>query len=47
MADHAIDPFTPAVELAAAVRRKEVSPVELVDLFLDRIDRLDGRLDAF
>jgi amidase len=42
-----IDPFTPAVELAAAIRRKEVSPVELVDLYLDRIDRLDGRLNAF
>jgi hypothetical protein len=25
---HPIDPFTPAVELAAAIRRKEVSPVE-------------------
>lgn len=42
-----IDPFTPAVELAAAVRRKEISPVELADLYLDRIDRLDGRLNAF
>ena len=26
-----IDPFTPAVELAAAIHRKEVSPVEVVD----------------
>jgi amidase len=43
----AIDPFTPAVELAAAIRRKEVSPVEVVDLFLDRIDELDPRLNAF
>lgn len=47
MTDHTIDPFTPAVELAAAVRRKDVSPVELVELYLDRIDRLDGRLNAF
>jgi amidase len=47
VADDTIDPFTPAVELAAAVRRKEVSPVELVDLYLDRMDRLDGRLNAF
>lgn len=42
-----IDPFTPAVELAAAVRRKEVSPVELADLYLDRIEQFDGTLNAF
>jgi amidase len=42
-----IDPFTSAVDLAAAVRAKEVSPLELADLYLDRIDRLDGPLNAF
>ncbi|MFF4186339.1 amidase [Streptomyces sp. NPDC001691] len=42
-----IDPFTPAVELAAAIRRKEVSPVEVADCFLDRMDELDPRLNAF
>ena len=42
-----IDPFTPAVELAAAIRRKEVSPVEVVDSYLERMDRLDCRLNAF
>ncbi|OLZ63767.1 hypothetical protein AV521_37795 [Streptomyces sp. IMTB 2501] len=42
-----IDPFTPAVELAAAIRRKEVSPVEVVDSCLDRMDELDPRLNAF
>jgi amidase len=42
-----IDPFTPAVELAAAIRRKEVSPVEVVDTYLERIDELDLRLNAF
>jgi amidase len=47
VAHDTIDPFTPAVDLAAAVRRKDVSPVELVDLYLDRMDRLDGRLNAF
>jgi len=41
------DPFIPAVELAAAIRRKEVSPVEVVDGYLDRMDRFDGRLNAF
>src|SRR4029453_11851949 len=42
-----IDAFTPALELAAAIRRKEVSPVEVVDMYLDRIDDLDPRLNAF
>jgi amidase len=36
-----------ALEAAAAVRRGEVSPVELVEHALDRIERLDGRLGAF
>jgi amidase len=30
-----IDPFTPAVELAAAIRRKEVSPVEVASCHLE------------
>jgi amidase len=42
-----IDPFTPAVELAAAIRRKEVSPVEVVDTYLGRMDRFDGQLNAY
>ncbi len=42
-----IDAFTSAVDQAAAVRRKEVSPVELVDAHLARIDALDGTLGAF
>ncbi len=44
---YAIDPFMPAVELAAAIRRKEVSPVEVVDTYLERMDELDPRLNAF
>src|SRR5215471_14841851 len=36
-----------ALEAAAAVRRGEVSPVELVEHALDRISRLDGGLGAF
>jgi len=42
-----IDPFAPAVEIAAAIRRKEVSPVEVADMYLDRMDDLDPRLNAF
>src|SRR5215468_4263809 len=36
-----------ALEAAAAVRRGEVSPVELVEHALDRIASLDRRLGAF
>jgi amidase len=47
VAHDTIDAFTSAVDLAAAVRRNDVSPVELVDLYLDRMDRFDGRINAF
>ena len=42
-----IDPFTSAVELAAAIRRKEVSPLEVADCYLERMDKLDPGLNAF
>jgi amidase len=42
-----VDPFMPAVELAAAIRRKELSPLEVVDSYLERMDQLDCRLNAF
>lgn len=42
-----MDPFDSAVDLAAAVRRREVSPVEIADTYLDRIDRIDVVLNAF
>ena len=35
-----------AVELAAAIRRKEISSVELLDTHLDRVDRLNPALNA-
>ena len=39
--------FAPALELAARVRARDVSPVELVELYLERIDRLDPQLNAY
>jgi Asp-tRNA(Asn)/Glu-tRNA(Gln) amidotransferase A subunit family amidase len=39
--------FTPALELAAKVRAREISPVELVELYLERIERLDPQLNAY
>jgi amidase len=42
-----MDPFASALEQAAAVRRREVSARELVDGYLERIERLNPRLNAF
>jgi amidase len=42
-----MDPFASALEQAAAVRRREVSATELVDAYLERIERLNPRLNAF
>ena len=39
--------FLPAVEQARLVRDREVSSVELVELYLERIERLDRELNAF
>lgn len=38
--------FRSATELAAAVRRREISSRELLDVYLARIDELNPRLDA-
>ena len=39
--------FMPASELSAAIRAKRVSPVEVVKAVLDRIERLNPRLNAY
>jgi Asp-tRNA(Asn)/Glu-tRNA(Gln) amidotransferase A subunit family amidase len=39
--------FTPATELAAAIRNRQLSPVELVDAVLARIEALNPKLNAF
>jgi amidase len=41
-----IDGTASATELAAAIRRKQLSSRKLLDLYLDRIDRLDGNVNA-
>ena len=41
-----IDPFSTATELAAAIRKKEVSSLELTDLYIDRVERYDERTNA-
>jgi Asp-tRNA(Asn)/Glu-tRNA(Gln) amidotransferase A subunit family amidase len=42
-----LDAFAPALELAARVRAGEVSPVELTQLYLERIERLDPQLNSY
>ena len=42
-----MDPFTPALEQAAAVRRREVNPAELAGMYLERIEHLNPELNAF
>lgn len=39
--------FVPATDLAAAIRSRRLSPVELIDAVLARIDRLNPRLRAY
>jgi aspartyl-tRNA(Asn)/glutamyl-tRNA(Gln) amidotransferase subunit A len=39
--------FTSAVELAALIRRREISPVEIIRVVLERIERLNPRLGAY
>jgi Asp-tRNA(Asn)/Glu-tRNA(Gln) amidotransferase A subunit family amidase len=39
--------FTPATELARLIRAREVSPVEIAEAVLARIERLNSRINAF
>ncbi len=41
-----LPPFGSALEVADAIRRREVSPTEVLDLYLARIDRIDPDLGA-
>ena len=40
-------PFLSATELSVLIERKEVSPVEAVEAYLERIDRVDGMLNSY
>ena len=42
-----MDAFGSALEWAAAIRTREVSPSEAAETYLERIDRLDPELNAF
>src|SRR4051812_47016379 len=38
--------FTPAIELAGALRRRELSPVEIVEALVDPIERVNPKVNA-
>ena len=40
------DPFATAVDIAAAIRSKAVSSLEVVDQYIDRVERYDGDINA-
>ena len=40
-------PMLSATELSALIQKRELSPVEVVEAHLDRIERLDSQLNAF
>ncbi|MBI3735609.1 amidase [Candidatus Sumerlaeota bacterium] len=39
--------FTPAVKLAKMIAKRRISPVEVTDAFLDRIERINPKLNAY
>ena len=39
--------FLSAAELSRLIKRKEVSPVEATEAYLERIDRVDGKLNSY
>ena len=40
-------PFLPATELSGLLQRKEISPLEAVDAYLNRIERVDPSLNSY
>ncbi len=45
--DRADIPFLSATELASRIEAKQVSPVEAVEAYLDRIERVDPRVNSY
>lgn len=40
-------PFLSVAELSGLIERKEVSPVEVVEAYIERIDRVDNKLNSY
>ena len=45
--DKATIPYLPATELSGLIKKKEISPVEAVDAYLERIEHINPKLNAF
>lgn len=41
-----MDPFGSAITLAASIRNREISPVEVVDTYLERMDKINPAINA-
>ena len=41
-----VDPYSSAVELAAAIKSKEVSSLELTDMYIGRVEKYDEKINA-
>ncbi|MEM9621478.1 MAG: amidase [Pseudomonadota bacterium] len=41
-----VDPYASAVELAAAIKNKEVSAVELLEMYIQRVEKYDPQINA-
>ena len=41
-----IDPFAPAHELARAIRRKKLGSLELLEFYLQRVEKFNPQLNA-
>ena len=41
-----VDAYSPAVDLAKAIKAKEVSSLELVDMYIERIEQYDDEINA-
>ena len=39
--------FLSATELGSAIKSKQISPVEAVEAYLDRIDRIDPQVNSY
>lgn len=42
-----MDPFLPAAELARRIRERELSPVEAVETYLERIEKVNPKVNAY
>ena len=40
-------PFLSATELASQIRERKISPVEAVEAYLERIEQVDPKLNAY